>query len=330
VTVKATPNSGYMFINWSEGGNVISTSASYSFTIVNNRSLTAQFIEILTTPTALDPDSVTQTSFTAKWSVVSVANGYYLYVALDKHFSNILSRYNNLDVGNVNTFSVTSLIGNITYYYRVRAYNYGGVTGSSNTISVTTLPNGPSAPVATAATLITQTGFTANWNTVSTANGYYIDVAIDPNFENMVTRYQNKDVGNVLTYDLIGLAPNLRYYYRVRAYNIEGASDNSNIISVIITDVENTSYPTFYRLYQSYPNPFNPSTKIKYDLPQSSFVTIKVYDITGKEVKSLVNVQETIGYHEVVFNADDLPSGVYFYRLIAGNYSEVKKMILMK
>jgi hypothetical protein len=178
--------------------------------------------------------------------------------------------------------------------------------------------------------LITQTGFTANWNTVSTASGYYIDVAIDVNFANMVTRFENKDVGNVLSYGISGLAPNLPYYYRVRAYNIGGASGNSNIISVTITDVENTSSPISYRLYQSYPNPFNPSTKIKYDLPQSSFVAIKVYDITGKEVKSLVNVQETIGYHEVVFNADDLPSGVYFYRLIAGNYSEVKKMILMK
>jgi hypothetical protein len=319
-----------MFINWSEGGNVISTSASYSFTIVNNRSLTAHFLLILTAPTASQASSITQTSFTANWSAVSGASGYYLDVALDNQFSNILSSYNSLDVGNVNTFSVTSLIANIPYYYRVRSYNAAEVSSSSNTISVTTLPNSPSAPVAIAATLMTKTGFTANWNTVSNASGYYIDVAIDINFANMVTRFQNKDVGNVLTFDITGLSPNLPYYYRVRAYNIGGASGNSNIISVTITDVENTSTPTSYRLYQSYPNPFNPSTKIKYDLPQGSYVTIKVYDITGKEVKSLVNSQETLGYHEIVFNAEDLPSGIYFYRLIAGNYSEVKKMILMK
>ena len=85
-----------------------------------------------------------------------------------------------------------------------------------------------------------------------------------------------------------------------------------------------------YALYQNYPNPFNPTTKISYQIPQSGKVVLKVYDILGREVKTLVNELQQSGKYQINFNASDLASGIYFYRIIAENYSVTKKMLLLK
>ena len=85
-----------------------------------------------------------------------------------------------------------------------------------------------------------------------------------------------------------------------------------------------------FELEQNYPNPFNPSTKIRYSIPVAGFVSLKVCDISGKEVQTLVNEEKTAGNYEAVFNASNLPSGVYFYRLQAGNSVKTNKMILLK
>ncbi len=90
------------------------------------------------------------------------------------------------------------------------------------------------------------------------------------------------------------------------------------------------SLPTKYSLEQNYPNPFNPSTKIKYQVPNNGLVKITVYDITGREVTQLVNSEHTAGFYEVDFNAFQLASGVYFYRIQASNFVQTKKMILVK
>jgi len=88
--------------------------------------------------------------------------------------------------------------------------------------------------------------------------------------------------------------------------------------------------PKSFNLSQSYPNPFNPSTKIKYSLPQSSNVVIKVFDILGNEIETLIDEQKNTGTYEITWYAESLPSGIYFYKLQAGDYIETKKMLLMK
>ena len=99
---------------------------------------------------------------------------------------------------------------------------------------------------------------------------------------------------------------------------------------VLIVDNHTNKLPKDFLLSQNYPNPFNPSTAIQYSIPQQSFVTLKVYDLLGREVATLVNEVEPTGYYEKEFNASSLPSGVYFYRLQAAGYVETKKMILMR
>jgi len=88
--------------------------------------------------------------------------------------------------------------------------------------------------------------------------------------------------------------------------------------------------PATYFLSQNYPNPFNPTTTIKYELPSDSPVSLKVYDVLGREVLKLVDGVERSGSHEVVLNASDLSSGVYFYRLKAGDFMDTKRLLLLK
>ncbi len=88
--------------------------------------------------------------------------------------------------------------------------------------------------------------------------------------------------------------------------------------------------PNYYSLAQNYPNPFNPATKITYTLPKSGNVELRVYDLIGREVAVLVNELKQPGIHTVDFNASRLASGIYFYRIKSGDFSDVKKMILVK
>ncbi len=113
-------------------------------------------------------------------------------------------------------------------------------------------------------------------------------------------------------------------YYRLKQIDFDG--------TFTYTDVVNISYdvPAEFVLNQNYPNPFNPSTIINYFVPQESFVSIKVYDFLGREVITLVNEMKSIGGYEIMFDASQLPSGTYFYNMIADNYSDTKKMILIK
>jgi hypothetical protein len=114
-----------------------------------------------------------------------------------------------------------------------------------------------------------------------------------------------------------------RLYYRLKQIDFDGNFEYSNIIEVEIA-------PLVFSLSQNYPNPFNPSTKINYSIPQSSNVVIKVFDILGNEVATLVNEQKPAGSYEIEFNATNFPSGVYCYQLKAGTFIETKKMLLVK
>ena len=99
----------------------------------------------------------------------------------------------------------------------------------------------------------------------------------------------------------------------------------------LTVDIDETPYaPTSYSLSQNYPNPFNPSTKISYNIAMVGIVSLKIYDILGREVSTLVNEEKPAGKYEVNFNASNLASGVYFYQIKAGDFVQSKKMILLK
>ena len=97
-----------------------------------------------------------------------------------------------------------------------------------------------------------------------------------------------------------------------------------------VMNVENENKPQSYKLAQNYPNPFNPLTKIMYQIPEANLVTIKVYDVLGNEIETLVNEEKNAGSYKVDFNGSALTSGIYYYRIITGNFSQTRKMALIK
>ncbi len=108
------------------------------------------------------------------------------------------------------------------------------------------------------------------------------------------------------------------------------ANNNGNKAMLLKKNYVEESVPGSYSLNQNYPNPFNPSTKISYSLPEANFVTLKIYDILGREVSTLVNEMKPAGTFEAEFDASKLSSGTYVCKLTAGNYQSVKKMVLTK
>jgi len=124
-----------------------------------------------------------------------------------------------------------------------------------------------------------------------------------------------------------------KYKYRLKQLDFNGNFDYFELAEVVSIGI-----PDKFALSQNYPNPFNPVTTINYDLPTDGIVTLKVYDILGRELKTLVNEMKTAGYHKIQLNAADLASGAYFYRLVvspsnqmkAGDFVAVKKFVVLK
>ena len=112
--------------------------------------------------------------------------------------------------------------------------------------------------------------------------------------------------------------------------NVSNVSLLQDVVISSVTENVNTKQPHNFSLQQNYPNPFNPKTIINYQLSMNSDVSLIVYDVTGKEIVKLVSQYQTAGQYAVVFDATNLPSGIYFYKLQAGEFVETRKMILLK
>ena len=132
-------------------------------------------------------------------------------------------------------------------------------------------------------------------------------------------------------------AVNQSNFYRIRTFDYSGnASDYSDIISAIVLSTDPLSLiPDIFALHQNYPNPFNPTTSISYDLPANEFVSINVFDLVGREVKTLVNKNQVAGFRSVQWNATNnlgqpVSAGMYIYTIQAGEFRQTKKMVLLK
>jgi len=116
-----------------------------------------------------------------------------------------------------------------------------------------------------------------------------------------------------------------KYIYRLKQMDLNGNYKFYDLSGEI-----EISLPKKFSLSQNYPNPFNPATKIDFDIPYDCNVSIKIYDISGREIKNLLNEKKTAGYYTLDFNAGNISSGVCFYRIVADNFKEVKKMLVIK
>jgi hypothetical protein len=221
------------------------------------------------------------------------------------------------------------------YYYRVTAVDIHG-NESQPTAELHTAALSVQLASMTATTLTT--GVQLDWTTVSETNnlGFYVE-----------RRPQNTGAYATVSDLIPGAGTTLQqhhyewtdtkvtdgnYNYRLRLVDLSGTNTYSNAITVTVSGVTgvNGSLPTEFALQQNYPNPFNPTTVISYQLPVASYVTLKVYDMLGREVATLMNGAQDAGYKSVEFSAANLPSGIYTYKLTAGTFVEVKKMLMIK
>jgi hypothetical protein len=140
----------------------------------------------------------------------------------------------------------------------------------------------------------------------------------------------NNETNEIYTYDTDGN----KTEYLSQRWNIDKWLNYEREIytwQVLITDINELSNTiNSYSLSPNYPNPFNPQTKIFFSVPKESFITLKIYDLLGREVATLVQDKKQVGEYTVTWNADNVPSSVYFYKLVAGDFIQTKKMILMK
>ena len=220
------------------------------------------------------------------------------------------------------------------YFWRVSAKNAGGNGPFSPTwafTSVIPLPTqvnllGPS-DLATIGT----DSLRFSWNsTTPTSDRYWFELAVDPSFTFVGIDSLVTDTTKVVR----SLLNNQTYYWRVRGGNGGGWGPfriNRRFNTVITSVGEGgRGVPQTYQLGQNYPNPFNPSTQIEFGLPKETHVKVEVFNVLGERVALLVDETRSAGYYTVQFNASQVSSGLYLYRLTTGETSIIRKMMLLK
>lgn len=174
---------------------------------------------------------------------------------------------------------------------------------------------------------------TLDWTNVYNASTYGVQVSINPQFTSTVVNATGL-AASEYTIPTGLLYGNTVYFWRANAANGMGSGPFSAFwfFTTMITNINqtNSEVPAKFKLYNNYPNPFNPATKIKFDIPEKSYVKLVVFDALGREVNNLVNDYLSPGTYVVDWNGLSLTSGTYFYRLEAGNNTDTKKMLLIK
>jgi uncharacterized repeat protein (TIGR02543 family) len=306
VQLTATPSTGYTFTGWS--GDATGSTNPLTVTMNSDKNITANF---------------TINTYTL---TLNATNG---------------TVAKNPDRANYNYGSTVQLTATPSTGYIFTGWN-GDATGSTNPLTVTmnsdknitanftiipvliVSPDFRSVPFTSGTTTFAVSNTTsgtinwiafsyASWVTITSGNSGTNSGIINVSYE------ANIDAARVavITVNTTGTA---------------GSTKNVEVRQTQYTDVWDLDIgiPVTFNLSQNYPNPFNPNTKIRYGLSKEGFVKITVYDFIGKETAILVNGLQSVGYHEVDFNASNLPSGVYFYQLRAGNFILTKKLVLLK
>ncbi len=158
----------------------------------------------------------------------------------------------------------------------------------------------------------------------------YQDTVTPVNISDITKMIKFRVVNDTSVTITLSSVPNSNIFFAVTAYD-KGYNESLQAeAGIVFTSVKEPVHPFDYSLEQNYPNPFNPSTKIKYHMPAAGNVTIKVFDVLGKEVTTLVDEYKSPGSYEVDFIANSLSSGIYFFRLVSGGFVETKKILLIR
>jgi hypothetical protein len=231
--------------------------------------------------------------------------------------------------------TLTNLVGGlqlgfVKYYWRVQANNGGNISSFSEVRSFTTGIDVPILISPPDSAINVSTSPTLEWTPVNGALSYTLQISTFGSFINFIV---NQSGITSTSYSVNGLEENKKFYWRVRGAtaNYEGLFSQVFRFTTGSTNFVNEDKNLFtYYLEQNYPNPFNPKTAIKYQLAETGFVTISIYNMLGMEIAKLVNEEKSAGSYEVDYDATHLSSGIYFYRLETNSFVETKKMVFMK
>ena len=266
------------------------------------------------------------TSTTLSWNTVATAVSYDLQVSDDATFITTLSVQNGLTA---TSKEITSLDAGKKIYWRVRGNNATGSSGYSSKYSFSTILQTPT-------TLDASSSASKNnltWIDNSTnETGFEIERKNgDANSSNAFSSVATV-AADIKTYSDQNVTAGSTYTYQVRAVNSNSESNYSNAATVSTTTAveKNEQIPTEFKLDQNYPNPFNPTTVISYSIPENSFVQLKIYDLLGNVITTLVSENQNTGIYKITFDGSNLTSGIYFYQLITPKYTNTKKLMLVK
>jgi len=289
--------------------------------------------QVPTSPILVEPPkeaSVVNLAPNLIWNAVPGADCYFVYITTDT-MESLPEPYCMKTVAGYQ-IPANSLLPNTVYYWTVAAHNSNGW--------------GPFAPYFSFRTFNNTIEGSIN-NLINQVNSLPVSGSLNSSQADiLINRLEQAIYQLELEHTNIAILNVLLFKLRVYILRISGLIPASDAISLnysadgvidliqtvgpqgnIITEIKPARE---FVLQQNYPNPFNPVTTIEYTIPDNSFVTIKVYDLLGKEVVTLVNKQQEYGSYIVMWNAANNSSGIYIYKLTAGKYSESKKMILNK
>jgi len=255
---------------------------------------------------------------TFKWYPVENYQSYHFQISRDSSFNTVQidSMVNDTQI------TINNLREGEKYYWHVRVSENGNINPWSSKWDFITMLSKPNNLLAI------QVGSTVvlEWEHETEGLMYLIerkDSSTSPSWIDSVFNYY--------TYIDSTISNNQTYIYTVNAKSTFALSDDTSIqITVLITSVEDSEKPSSFSLSQNFPNPFNPSTTISFSLSHASDVKLKLFDLIGKEVAELVNSKMSAGTHELKFNAENLASGIYIYKLITPAFTDTKKMMFVK
>ncbi|HEY5125231.1 MAG TPA: T9SS type A sorting domain-containing protein, partial [Ignavibacteria bacterium] len=271
---------------------------------------------------------------TLDWSDVTGSTSYTVQAATDTSFINLAVNQSGL-IASQYPIPSGALLGNTTYYWRAKSVNEAGsgpwsVRWNFRVVTIPPVPNlvaPPNNSTNQPPTVL------LDWDSLASASSYRIQIATDSLFNSMI--YDTSGVTrSYLQMRPFILFANVKYFWRINAVNLAGTGPWSVVWNFRVNPTGVYQYssdiPKEFKLYNNYPNPFNPSTTIRYQIPKEQFVILKVFDITGKEIETLVNERQSPGTYEVRWNASKYSSGVYFYKLESKYFTETKSMLLIK
>lgn len=284
------------------------------------------------TPSLLEPQNFAKDIIvepTLRWNSVQDVQSYKISVSKDSTFMKNVTELSS----SMNSIQLSDLENDQKYFWRIKAVNNGVESDWSESWSFETIISLPESlfllsPMNGSTVISDSVEF--RWNKSEyKAEKYWFEYSTDSLFSESVIDSSLADT----TKTLIGVMENNNYWWRVKARNNAGWGSFSNVftVSILVTDLDDEDLmPVQYGLSQNYPNPFNPTTTIGFSLPKSSHVDLSIYNLLGEKVSQEINEFFSAGNYKINVNLNNLTSGIYVYKIHTEEFTQAKKMILLK